>query len=140
MKLPSNVKTKPRFWDLLPWLSGNTAQAIYPNIFISRKVYDKLSSPNSDLKYIAVLLHEQTHIERQRKTGFLKWGIKYVFSPKFRFNEELEAIKTQISYLKRHKKKFDIEKSARYLSGWLYFWMVSYRKAKEELEIVWKDI
>lgn len=140
MKLPSNVRIKPRFLEFLPWLSSYTAQAIYPNIYFSEEVYKKLRSPNSDLKYVAVLLHEQTHIERQREMGFLKWGIKYVFSPKFRFNEELEAIKVQISYLKKHKRKFDIDKRARYLSGWLYFWPVSYKTAKKELEEAWGEI
>lgn len=138
MRLPSNVRIKPRFWELLPWFSSYTAQAIYPNIYFSKDTYEKLSSSNPDLKYVALLLHEQTHIGRQRKLGWIKWGIKYVFSPKFRFNEELEAIKAQMSYLKKNKKEFDIEKSARYLSGWLYLWPVSYKTAKRELERVWR--
>lgn len=90
--------------------------------------------------YIAALIHEQTHIERQKKLGLLKWGLKYVFFPKFRFNEELEAIKAQMVYLKKHKKEFNFEKRARFLSGWLYYWPVSYRVAKKELERVWKEI
>ncbi|MCX6706424.1 MAG: hypothetical protein NTV24_05005 [Candidatus Woesebacteria bacterium] len=140
MKLLSNVKIKPRFWEFLPWFSSYTAQAIYPNIYFPKETYEKLCSKNPDLKYVAVLLHEQTHIERQRKLGWVKWGAKYALFPKFRFNEELEAIKVQMSYLKKHNRKFDVEKGARYLSGWLYFRPVSYKTVRRILEKVWKGI
>lgn len=119
------------------WFFQNTAQAIYPNIYLPKRVYNNLNSNNPDPKNLAVLIHEQTHIKRQKEIGCLKWGIKYLFLPRFRFEEELLAIKAQMSYLKKHKKEFDIEKSAKYLSGWLYLWPVSYKFAKKELEKVW---
>lgn len=140
MKLPRNVKIKPRFWEFLPWLSNYTAQAIYPNIYFSKGAYKKLSATKPDPIYVAALIHEQTHIKRQKKEGWFRWGLKYVFSGRFRFNEELEAIKPAMKHLKEKKVRFDIDKKARILSGWLYFWPVSYKTAKKELEEVWGEI
>ena len=138
--LGENVKVRPKIWNLIPWVSNYTAQAIYPNIYFSEKVYEKLSSLDPDSKYVAALIHEQTHIERQKRLGWIKWGVRYVFSPKFRFNEELEAIKVSMKYLKRKRIGFDFEKKAKILSGWLYFWPVLYKFAKKELEKAWKEI
>lgn len=96
-------------------------------------------SNNPDPRYISVLKHEQTHIERQKKMGWIIWGLRYTFSPNFRFNEELEAIKTSMKYLKKVKSSFDTEKRAKFLSGWLYLWCVSYEEAKKELDRAWKE-
>jgi hypothetical protein len=117
MKLPENVRTK---------IGDRTVLAIYPNIYLPKKVFDNLKSKNPDPKYIDVLVHEQKHLKRQKEIGLLKWGIKYVFSPKFRLSEEILAIKAQ--------KKIDVKKSAKDLSSWIYLWMVSYKTAKKKLE------
>ena len=58
----------------------------------------------------------------------------------FRFQEELLAIKASMKYLKRKKLTFDTDKSARHLSSWLYLWMVSYDRAKRELDKAWNDM
>lgn len=138
MELPLNVKVKKGFWNIFPF-SKYTAQAIYPNIYFTKDVYENLKSVNPNSRYIATLMHEQTHIERQKKTGWIKWGFKYIFSPKFRFNEELEAIKSSMKYLKKVNGNFDTTRSAKFLSSWLYLWCVSYEKAKEELDKIWKE-
>jgi hypothetical protein len=139
MKLPLNVKPKNFIWNLFPF-SRYTAQAIYPNIYFTNNVYENLKSNKPNLSYIAALKHEQTHIERQRKMGWVKWGISYMLSPQFRFNEELEAIKSAMKYIKARNGIFDTDKSAKYLSSWLYLWCGSYKKAKYELESMWKKI
>jgi hypothetical protein len=138
MKLPQNVRIKPRIWEFIPWLSKNTAQAIYPNIYFSKEAYKKLSASKPNPVYIAALIHEQEHIERQKKEGPFKWGIKYIFFGRFRFDEELAAIKASVKYLKSKKIKFDVEKRAKILSGWLYLWPVSYKVAKKELLNMWE--
>jgi hypothetical protein len=125
--LAPNIKSKS-------WFLQNTAQAIEPNIYLPKKIHDNLNSKNPDPKNLAILIHEQTHIKRQKEMGLLKWGIKYIFLPKFRFEEEILAIKAQMRYLKKRKIKFDIEKSAKYLSSWLYLRPVSYKIAKKELK------
>ena len=134
------VKKKPKIWEFIPWLSSYTAQAIYPNIFVSKEVYEDLSRSKPNHKFVAVLEHEKKHIERQKELGFIKFGVGYLFSPKFRFQEELLAIKEGMKYLKKNKLTFDTERSAKYLSSWLYLWMVSYDEAKKELDRIWREI
>jgi len=128
------IKIKPFLWQFLPWLSSYTAQAIYPNIYVSKKVFENLKSKNPNPRFIAILEHEIKHLQRQKELGIIKFGIKYLLSPKFRFQEELLAIKEEMRYLKSKKLLFSIERAAKYLSSWLYFWMIPYQKAKEELE------
>ena len=134
------VKKKPKIWEFIPWLSSYTAQAIYPNIFVSKEVYEDLSRSKPNHKFVAVLEHEKKHIERQKELGFIKFGVGYLFSPKFRFQEELLAIKEGMKYLKKNKLTFDTERSAKYLSSWLYLWMVPYDEAKKELDRIWHEI
>lgn len=138
MKLPSNVKAKDRPWNIFPF-SKYTSQAIYPNIYFVKEVFENLKSDNPKSKYVAALKHEQTHIKRQKETGWIRWGFKYLISSTYRFNEELEAIKSSMKYLKRKGVNYDTSKTAKYLSSWLYLWCVSYEKAKEDLDRTWED-
>lgn len=57
------VRKKPRIWEFVPWLSSYTAQAIYPNIFVSKEVYEDIHKAKPNHKFIAVLEHEKKHIE-----------------------------------------------------------------------------
>ena len=138
MKLPQNVKIKSWYWNVFPW-SKYTAQAIYPNIYFSKKHFNELKSKNPKLGLVAALIHEQEHIKRQKKFGPNKWFLKYLFVSKFRFEEEIAADIPKMKYLKSKKLNPYIDKRAKQLSGWLYFWPVSYQTAKRELERVWKS-
>jgi hypothetical protein len=135
-----SVKKKAKLLELLPWLSSYTAQAVYPNIFVSSEVFENLRQSNPDLRFIAVLEHEKKHIERQEEMGVFKFGLKYLFSPRFRFQEELLSIKEGMKYLKQKNLTFDTDRSAKFLSSWLYLWMVSYEKARRELDRAWKEL
>ena len=53
------VKKKPKIWEFIPWFSSYTAQAIYPYIFVSSKVYEDLQKSYSNPRYIAALEHEK---------------------------------------------------------------------------------
>jgi hypothetical protein len=139
MELPENVKLRRGITAHIPWYSNNIAQGVYPNVYLPKKVFENLKTDNPDPKYIAVLAHEQKHIERQIEIGKLTWDMKYSFCSSFRFNEELIAVKAQMAVYKKFKKKFDIGKSAKYLSSWLYFWPVSYKTAKRKLEKAWEE-
>jgi hypothetical protein len=140
MKLPSNIRAKSRLWDLIPWISNKTAQAIYPNIYLPKFVYENLQSSNPNVWHVALLVHEQEHIKRQKKTGLLKWGFKYIFFPKFRYEEEIAADIPKLKYIKENNGDPYIEKRARHLSGWNYFWPVSYQEVKTRLENIWKNL
>ncbi len=140
MKLPRNVKVKSGLWNLVPWLSNNTAQGIYPNIYLPKFVYESLVSDNPSPWHVAQFIHEKEHIKRQKKFGLKKWLLKYIFLPRFRFEEEIEADVPKMRYLKSRKLNPYIEKRARQLSSWLYLWPVPYEEAKKKLQIVWKEV
>lgn len=70
MKLQSNVKIKKFPWTIIPLLSTHTAHAIYPNIYLPKQVYEDLLSDDPKQKNVSVLIHEQTHIKRQKEMGW----------------------------------------------------------------------
>lgn len=133
------VIRKPSFCRFIPGLSY-TAQAISPYIFVTDEVYESLCSEDPNPRFIAVLEHEKKHIERQKELGVFNFGIKYLFSLEFRFQEELLATKGGMKHMKETKLSWDIERSAKSFSSWLYLWMVPYERAKRELEKVWEEI
>jgi len=133
------VKKKPIFWRILPWLYRYTAQALYPSIYVSPEIYENLQSKNPKQKFIAVLEHERKHIERQKEMGLLVFGVKYLLSPKFRLNEELVADKEAMRIYKRYKLSYDFDRTAHFLSSSLYLWMTSFENAKKELEKIWEE-
>jgi hypothetical protein len=139
MKLPNNIKIKGKLWNISPLLSTYTCQAIYPNIYVPKYIYENINSKNPRPEYLAMIIHEQTHIERQKKHGWILWGLKYIFISQFRFNEELIAIKSGMKYLKKHSIKVDITRKAKFLSSYVYLWCVSYEKAKQELDMAWQQ-
>lgn len=136
MILPVNIKPKIGFWKLIPFLANKTAHGIYPNVYLPKNVYYDLKSDTPNPFNIALLLHEQEHIKRQKEKGVANWLLKYIFSPKFRFEEEILADISKIKYLKSNKLKFDIDKRAKQLSSWIYLWSVSYKEAKEKLDTI----
>jgi len=138
MKLPKNLKIKKGLWNLFPF-SNFTGQAIYPNIYLPESIYENLKTEKPKLQYIAVLKHEQTHIKRANKQGWIIWNLKYIFYPGFRFNEEIEAIKNSMVFFKKNNITFNTDKSAKRLSSYLYLWCVSYKKAKEKLDEIWNS-
>lgn len=133
------VKKKPEFWKFIPWLSSYTAQSFFSKIYVSNEIFESLNSKNPSPRFIATLEHERKHIERQREAGLVQFGVRYLFSPKFRLQEELIAIKESMKYLKKNGLSFDINRGAKFLSSWLYLWMTSYDKAKEKLKKIWKE-
>lgn len=140
MKLFNNIKVKGFPWTILPLFSTYTAHAIYPNVYVPKDIYANLLSGNPDPKNISILIHEQTHIKRQKQMGWFIWGLKYCLSGKFRFEEELAAIKESMKYLKKKNITCDTERSVRFLSGYLYLWCVSYEEAKRKLDDAWKEV
>lgn len=134
------IRQKTKIWNVIPWISNHTSQAIYPNIYVPKHIYDDLTQIQSKTENVALLEHEKRHIKRQKKIGFFLWMFKYTILPKFRLNEEMLAIKDSMLYLKSKKIKFDIEKQARWLSSWMYLWMISYNKARNKLRKAWLGI
>ena len=140
-----NIIAKPqlpqslRKISILEALFTQTAQGIYPYILVPRHIYEDLSSPAPNPYYLALIVHEQTHLDRQSRHGWIKWMVSYAFSATFRFREEIEAIRAQMRYLKRQGLRFPIESTAKLLSGWLYLKPVSYDTALKELHLAWEE-
>jgi len=135
----ANVRKKSRIFDLLPWLNQNTATAICPHVYVPRTMYEDLHQKSPDPYYIALVLHEQEHIKRAKTSGVFRFYVRYLLRRHFRFEEELEAIKPQFHYLKKMGLDPYIEHRARYMSGWLYFWPVSYDTALRKLQEIWDN-
>lgn len=85
------------------------------------------------------LFEEMVHYQRSQMMSLLEFGLKYIFSGKFRFNEELEANKTALKILKKEGIKVDLKKKAQILSSWLYFWPVSYGYALKQVKKAWEE-
>lgn len=140
MQLPKNVRSKSGIWDLIPWLSNNTAQAIYPNVYVPKFVYENLLSKKQNPYHIALILHEEEHIKRQKEYGVGRWYLKYLSSGRFRFEEEITADVPKMKFLKSKKLDPFLDKRAKMLSSWLYFWPVPYKKARRDLEKIWNGL
>lgn len=140
MNLPKYVVRKPRLFNFVPVLGKYTANSIYPWIFLPADVYENLKSLKPNPYHIALLIHEEKHYERQKKMGWFLFGVKYLFSTKFRFNEELIAVKEAMKYLKKNNLPFDFDKKAKTLSSYLYLWPVSKYYAEKELKRTWGEV
>lgn len=135
-----NIKPKKGIWNVNPLLSKHTAHAIYPKVYLPQKIYLNLKSKKPSKPYVALLLHEQMHIRRQKEIGWFLWYLKYLLFHKFRYEEEIKATIEEMKYLKRNKRYFDTSRRARHFSSYLYLWCCSYNEAKRNLEILWGDI
>lgn len=133
MEIDYQLKPKRFLWRLIPGFNS-TAQAIYPNIYLPKFVYENLISDSPKPEYLAVLEHEKVHIKSQKRLGLIKSFFMYLFNSSFRFEEELAAYKVQIKILKQNKQKFHLEKIAKNLSGSMYLWSTSYKNALERLQ------
>jgi hypothetical protein len=135
----SNVRKKPRFIESLPWIGKNTATALYPNVWLPRKVFEDLQSDNPDPFSVALVLHEQEHIKRMKGYGVVNWCWHYLTSRKFRFDEEIKATEPQFAHIKAAGLTFNIARKAKVLSGWLYFWPLRYDVTLERLNTLWES-
>ncbi len=125
---------KPWYLDLLPTHRWISAQANYSSVWVKKHILDDLLSGKPSPFWISLMEHELKHIERQKEIGKWKFWLYYKLSPKFRINEELIADSARFVYVKKNKVPYSIEDRARMLSSWKYFWGISYKNAKKELE------
>jgi len=64
---------------------------------------------------VSMVVHESVHLKQQGDSlvGALIWWVKYYFSKKFRYSQELEAYRTQVQW-------FDDTQNQPYKTRWLY--------------------
>ena len=146
MELPANVRTKPTLpnWlkriPLISLLFNQTAQGVFGNIYMPKEVINDLKSQHPSPYNVSLLIHEEIHLNRQRKVGCVKWIINYIFLPKFRLKEELIARKEQMRYIKMQKLSYPFEQQAKFLSSWVYLWPADYISVLKELKRNWEEL
>jgi hypothetical protein len=80
-------------WCPLFWL-GACAVTIAPWVFIHKKYWDELPPQGREV----LIEHEGVHVNQQIRMGVVKWIFKYFCSRSFRFNQELEAMATEVDF------------------------------------------
>lgn len=124
------ILVKPSFLKPFGFLYKN-AQPLYPYVLISKERYQKALS--GDPSSISLLEHEVVHLNRIKQIGIFKWYFLYIFSPKFRLQEEIIAYKQQFKILRKYRIVIDFDWYAKVLSNWTYGKMVSFEQAKRLL-------
>ncbi len=121
---------KPPNWDILEKKFGVkwelTAVAYGNNIYAEKSIPEE------------IIVHELTHVKQQGKNP-KRWWDKYIKDPKFRSEQELEAHKVQLNYIKKlTKDRNSIVKSrtvlAKRCSSTMYGECISFAEAYKYLQ------
>lgn len=131
------IRKIPFWWEYFPFLSTDMARTIYPYIYFPKDIFIDLQSENPKDLNLSIFIHEKVHIDRQEELGILKWNILYLFSKKFRLNEEVIAILEQMKYMKSKNLSYNFNKKAKQFASSTYLWMISYEKGLEMLNNLW---
>lgn len=140
MVTSNRIQVIPSWWKYIPLLGTEITTAIYPNIYFPKEVYSNLLSKSPSILNQSILIHETVHIERQIAYGVFKWNVRYLCDKKFRLEEELIAIKTQMLFLKRNNETYDCKRKAKHFSSSVYLWVLSYDKSLTLLTDLWNEI
>jgi len=131
------VKVMKRLWPWyifkIPFPRANIKMMI---IAFGNTIYSSQENIPYDL-----IVHETTHCKQQKDNTkvAIKWWIKYIFSSKFRYSQELEAYQSQVKYLFRFitdekKQQVVIIDFANILASKTYKKMVTLDKAIVDLK------
>lgn len=131
-RLPSNV-TNNRL------LGGFVASARYPTLFLGEKVYEEWSNGGLSPLHESYVVHELDHTRRQQAVGLFWYTLAYILSPHFRFFDEMKAIRAEMKVRKAHGLPYNIDHTARALSGHPYH-ATSYDKAHRALTNLWREV
>jgi hypothetical protein len=118
------VHKKPMFYFVVRYFFPSADWDKGVIITYAPYVFSKHDLPES------LIAHELTHVNQQKHP--LLWWIRYIFSPKFRFKEELEAHCNEYKSIvgTDRNKQFYLDAIADRLSGALYNNLVSKEEAK----------
>lgn len=91
------------------------------------KIYARRMLPDD------VIAHEMVHLRQQKEIGVENWWKKYFVDPKFRLEQEVEAYRSQYSYLQHHSnrnhRRMMVDHIVETLSGPIYGNLVSEEEA-----------
>lgn len=128
----------PAWWDKVPFMQADMAQAVYPWVYLPEDQYDDFNDGNVSDWLAGVFIHERLHLEREVDQGPLRYGFKYLTSKDFRLEEELLAIQAQMAYLHTVGGSYDIEEKATQFAGEEYREIMEYESAVEILTELWQ--
>jgi hypothetical protein len=86
------------------------------------------------------ITHESVHVDQQMKIGKEDWWSRYFEDDKFRLDQEVEAYRAEIKWIRHNVKGMDlksrmIEKIVQDISSEMYGNMVSEKEALELLDV-----
>lgn len=139
MILPPYVRPKPYLFNFVPFLRKPVANSIYPFIFLPKVIYSNLLSQDPNPYYYALLVHEQTHHERQKQMGILRFGWMYLFSSQFRHEEEKIAVSAGVQYLKKNNILFSVNITDKLNPDFLFLWPLSKYVNSTELNALYDN-
>lgn len=91
------ARYRSKFFDgFMP--NETVVMTIGHNVFVNKKWWEETFNPNVDYWH-AILLHENEHAKRQEKMGPESWLWRYLWSKKFRWEEEFQADVVRWRYL-----------------------------------------
>lgn len=106
-----------RYKEVFP-IDESTIIAYHDTIYCNSNLPDHL------------IVHENVHLEQQRKIGLERWVDKFLTDPNFRLIQELEAYRTQLKSVMNRELKNKVRiGSARALSSDLYGNLISFNEA-----------
>lgn len=111
---------KPKPWWMFP-TGKNTWITIYPDIFFPER-----EDPE---RYPAIIAHETVHLVSQKAVGVKRWLWYYFTSKRFRFDEEVTAMRVELTYRSAEDQILRTNEMARQLSSSMYFWCCTYEQA-----------
>lgn len=132
------VRVIPWWIKLAIYTINAQGVAFLGRIYLRKDLYSAYKAGNADTRVLAVLAHEVRHVERANEVGKIFFIFKMFFFRSYKFQEEVEADRAAMDVYATQREEFPIERRARFLSSWRYFWCVSYEHAKEVLTQEWK--
>lgn len=126
-----DYKIKPKPWILRRFTMPFQWVTFYPNIYM----------PEGQTLNNALLEHELCHMRQQLKTGKWLYMLKYLFSKKFQYKMEIEAIAVEIFHTAPNLRQHLIQEYALLLISSAYSHCApSYETALNDLNIAFENI
>ena len=132
--MSQRIRDRPRWWPV----PANTSMAVFGRIYIPRRLREELERTDPEL-LADIVEHETIHVARQHARGMLRWHLMYVFSRRFRWEEEKAAYYASLTRLRsRGGDLSEVERAAlaRRLSRWPYGFMTSAESARAFIDAV----
>lgn len=127
------LKPFPWYFKFLPISKHGFTSFLSNKIYLSDEVLLDLQNENPKPFSKSVLVHQLVHVNNFGLSKFLK----YVFSRKFRIEEERKAYLQMFKVLKNNKETIDLDTISVQLSGVRYLWSFRYKGAQKFITNVW---